>query len=236
MRRGVVPAALVVFAFSAAVLQGCGWLSKTFLPGRPAKPAAAKPPVARPPVPKPPAPKPAVAPPAKPPAVSAADKAFAEGMAALREGGQEAALQKFSDAWKESPGHPGVAKEFDGVLLALKKNGDAAFSQGKWEDAGKRWMATLRFLPHPAANPRNYPFTRAELQTGIEKMTASLTDKALVDYRAGRIEAAISTWKTILAYDPGNVEASKSLKTASTQLEKLKKLPPALAPAPSPSK
>ena len=231
--RGVLPAALVLLAVSASVLPGCGWLSKTFLPGRPAKPAA-KPPAAKPPAQKQPSPaaKPPAAPPAKPPAVSAADKAFAEGMAALREGGHERALQLFSAAWKESPGHPGVAAEFDGALLALKKNGDAAYAQGKWEDAGKRWMGTLRYIPHPAANRRAYPFTRSDVQSQVERLTAFLSDKALVDYRAGRIEAAIATWKTILAYDPENEEASKSLKTAATQLEKLKNLPPAPPPAP----
>lgn len=192
-----------------------------------------KPPAAKPPAQKPPAAaKPPAALPAKPPAVSAADRAFAEGIAALRGGGHERALQLFSAAWKESPGHPGVAAEFDGALLALKKNGDAAYAQGKWEDAGKRWMGTLRYIPHPAANRRTYPFTRSDVQSQVDRLTANLSAKALVDYRAGRIEAAIDTWKTILAYDPGNEEAAKSLKTAAVQLEKLKNLPPAPPPAP----
>ena len=81
-----------------------------------------------------------------------ADKLFAEGMTALQEGGHERALELFSAAWQEKPGYAGVAREFDGALLALKKNGDAAYAQGKWEDAGKRWMGTLRFITHPAAN------------------------------------------------------------------------------------
>jgi tetratricopeptide (TPR) repeat protein len=171
----------------------------------------------------------------KPPAISVADKLFAEGMTVLQEGGHEQALELFSAAWQEKPGHAGVAREFDGALLALKKNGDAAYAQGKWEDAGKRWMGTLRFIDHPAANSRDYPFTRSEVRAKVDHLSASLLEKALLQYRKGNIQAAIADWKTILAYDPANEEAVKSLNTATTQLEQLKKLPPAPAPAPSPA-
>ena len=198
-------------------------------------------PAAEPPAIPPPAPTvepPAISPPApavKPPAISVADKLFAEGMTALQEGGHEQALELFSAAWQEKPGHAGVAREFDGALLALKKNGDAAYAQGKWEDAGKRWMGTLRFITHPAANSRDYPFTRSEVRAKVDHLSASLLEKALLQYRKGNIQAAIADWKTILAYDPANEEAVKSLNTATTQLEQLKKLPPAPAPAPSPA-
>jgi len=168
--------------------------------------------------------------PPKAPAVSPADKAFADGMAALQEGGLERALELFSAAWKEKPGHPGVSQEFDGALIALKKNGDAAYAQGKLEDAGRRWMGTLRYMNQPAAKPKNYPFTRAEVQGQVDRLTAGLMEKGLLDYRKGNIEAAIADWKMILAYDPGNEEATKSIRTATTQLENLKKIPPAPPP------
>jgi thioredoxin-like negative regulator of GroEL len=162
----------------------------------------------------------------KPPAIPAADKIFSEGMTALQEGGLERALELFSAAWQEKPGHAGVAREFDGALLALKKNGDAAYAQGKWEDAGKRWMGTLRFITHPAANSRGYPFTRSELRAKVDNLTAALMEKALTEYRRQEVTSAIADWKTILSYDPGNEEAARSLETASKQLETLKKMPP----------
>lgn len=147
-------------------------------------------------------------------------------MKALEEGGQERALELFSEAWKEKPGHAGVAREFDGALVSLKKGGDAAYDQGKWESAGKRWMATLRFITHPAANARGYAFTRSELKSKVDKLSASLMEKALTQYRRGEVEPAIADWKTILSYDPAHEEAAQSLRTASKQLETLKKMPP----------
>ena len=166
------------------------------------------------------------APAAKPPPIAVADKLFAEGMTALQEGGIERALKLFSGAWEEKPGHAGVAREFDGAVLALKKNGDAAYALGKWEDAGKRWMGALRFINHPAANSRGYPFPRRELRAQVDRLTAALTEKALTEYRRGEVSAAIADWKTILSYDPGHEEAARSLETAMKQLESLKKMPP----------
>jgi len=182
----------------------------------------------------PPPPAPAVTPPAipppapvvVPPAIPAADKLFAEGMETLQQGGHERALELFSAAWHEKPGHAGVAREFDGALLALKKNGDMAYAQGKWEDAGKRWMGTLRFITHPAANWRGYPFTRSEVRAKIDQLSAALTVMALTEYRRGDVPSAIAGWKTILSYDPGHEEAARSLETATKQLETLKKMPP----------
>jgi len=157
-----------------------------------------------------------------------ADKLFAGGMKALAEGGQELALELFSEAWKEAPGHAGVAREFDGALIALKKSGDAAYDLGKWESAGKRWMGTLRFISHPAAaaNARGYPFTRNEVKAKVDRLSAFLMEKALTEYRRGGVESAIADWKTILSYDPGHEEAAQSLRTALKQLETLKKMPP----------
>ena len=190
------------------------------------------PPAAEPPAIPPPAPAaepPAIPPPApavKPPAIPVADQRFAEGMTALQEGGYQRALELFSGAWQEKPGHAGVVREFDGAMLALKKNGDVAYAQGMWEEAGKRWMGTLRFINHPAANPRGYPFTQSEVRAKVDNLTAALTEKALTEYRRGEIPEAIADWKTILSYDPGNEEAARSLRTASKQLETLKKMPP----------
>jgi tetratricopeptide (TPR) repeat protein len=147
--------------------------------------------------------------------------------AALQDGGQERALELFAVAWKERPGDPGISQEFSAALIALKQSGDASYAQGKLEEAGKRWAGTLRHINHPAAKGKSPPFTRADVQGQVDRLTQRLMEKGLLDYRKGNIEAAISDWKTILAYDPGNEEAAKYLKTASTQLENLKKLPPA---------
>lgn len=197
----------------------------------PATKAAPSPaPVPRPePVPPPaPAPPPKAAPePASPSPEAVAEKAYAAGSSALEEGRPGRALDFFAEAWKENPGHPGVRKQFPAALERLVKKGDAAGQQEKAEEAGKAWAAALGYLSHPAAKERELSFTRIELRQRLDRLTKTLMDKGLVEYREGRFESAISWWRKILSYDPGNEEAAKSVRTATTQLENLKKITPA---------
>ena len=144
----------------------------------------------------------------------------------MAEGNFERALETFAAAWKESPGHPGVARDFPEALSGLKKAGDEAQRQGRPDEAARRWTAVLRYLSHPAEKGKNLPFTKTDLQAGIGKASDALMEKGLVEYRKGNLEAAIAVWKSILAYDPGHAEAARSVQTAATQLENLKKITP----------
>jgi len=197
-------------------------------------PVREKPPavVTPPPAPTPPRavtpPRIGAPPPASPrPSVpSSIDNTYLEGVAMMKEGRFEGALEHFADVWKEIPGYPGVEANFHTALEGLKKSGDDAYRQGKPGEAGKRWAGTMRFLSHPALKTGMPAISKAGLKGSIDKVTAQLMEKGLADYREGRIEEAIATWRNILAYDPTNEEANKSVKTATTQLENLKKLTP----------
>ncbi len=160
------------------------------------------------------------------PAVSPAEKAYAAGAVCLREGNYERALDLFGQSWKESPDNPVVARDFALAVEGLKKSGDEAARQDLAEEAGKRWTAALRNLGHPAAKGKTFSFSRAELKTSIDHLSTTLMEKGLKEYRMGNLEAAIGIWRSIVAYDPGNAEAAKAIRTASTQLENLKKLAP----------
>ncbi|MBP2679700.1 MAG: hypothetical protein H6Q82_2765, partial [Deltaproteobacteria bacterium] len=102
MRLGAFPRAIFLLALTAFFFHGCAGRTKPIQPTPPEKPITAPPATAPPPVSAPAAP-------AKPPEISAADKLFSQGMAALAEGEQERALERFSEAWKEKPGHAGVS-------------------------------------------------------------------------------------------------------------------------------
>ena len=162
----------------------------------------------------------------RPPVPSSVDNTYLEGVAMMKEGKFEGALEHFADVWKAIPGYPGVEENFPTALKGLKKSGDDAYREGRVGEAGKRWAATMRFLSHPAIKSGMPAISKAGLQGSIDKVTAYLMEKGLADYREGRLEEAIATWRKILAYDPTNEEANKSVKTATTQLENLKKLTP----------
>ncbi len=144
----------------------------------------------------------------------------------MAEGHNERALELFAAAWKESPGHAGAAKDFPEALIGLKHGGDEAYKHGRLDEAGRRWSAALRFISHPADKGKALPFTRADIKADIERLSANLMEKGLVEYRKGNLEAAIAFWRGILSYDPSHAEAAKSVQTAATQLENLKKISP----------
>jgi tetratricopeptide (TPR) repeat protein len=136
----------------------------------------------------------------------------------------ERALEMFAAAWKDGPGHPGVTKDFHAALAGLKNSGDEAFRQGRLEEAGRRWSAALRYTSHPAEKGKPLPFGKAEIRAAIDRASSSLMEKGLAEYRKGNLEAAIAIWKSILAFDPSHVDAARSVQTATTQLENLKKI------------
>jgi len=142
----------------------------------------------------------------------------------MAEADYERALEMFSAAWKENPGHTGVAKDFPEALIGLKSSGDEAFRQGRLEEAGRRWSSALRFLSHPADKGKPIPFTKADLKAGIDQISESLMERGLVEYRKGNLGSAIASWRAILSYDPSHAEAARSVQTATTQLENLKKI------------
>ena len=144
----------------------------------------------------------------------------------MAEGNLERSLELFTAAWKEYPDHAGVARDFPDVLSHLKTSGDEAYRQGRIEEAGKRWTAALRYSAILADKGIPVPFAKNEVRAGIDRSSASLMEKGLVEYRKGNLESAIAIWKSILAYDPSHAEAARSVRTASTQLENLKKISP----------
>lgn len=161
------------------------------------------------------------------PAVSPAEKAYAAGAAALRDGSYERALEQFAVSWKEDPDNPAVPRDFAAALEGLKRSGDEAARQDLPDEAGKKWTAALRYVGHPALKGKALSFSRTDLKGTIDRHTASQMEKGLKEYRLGNLEAAIEIWRSVLAYDPGNAEAAKSIRTTTTQLENLKKLPAA---------
>jgi tetratricopeptide (TPR) repeat protein len=144
----------------------------------------------------------------------------------MRQGKYERALELFSAVWKKAPGYPGVEENFPAALEGLKKSGDDAYERGKLGEAGKRWTMTMRYLSHPALKTKSSSISKAGLKGSIDKVSEILMEKGLADYRQGRLKEAIAIWRQILAYDPAHEEAARSLKTATTQLETLKKITP----------
>lgn len=164
-----------------------------------------------------------------------AEREQAAGEAAAREGSYEKALGHFAAAWAAAPESAETGAGFAAALEGLKRSGDEAFRQGRLGEAGRRYAAALAHAGHPAARAKPPSFTKADLKAASDRAAAALMEKGLVEYRKGDLEAAVEQWRAILSFDPGHAEAVKSIQTATTQIENLKKLPPASAPPAPPA-
>lgn len=225
VRRGGVPLAVLGFLlFAGCAHHAPGPVVSATEPSQ--APSAAVQPAEKPVPELPPTPSSADEPAEIPPA-SPADLAYAEGKTEMDKGNYERALESFASAWKDRPGHPGVAKDFSEALSSLKTSGDEAYRQGRLEEAGRLWSGALRFSSHPAEKGKSLPFGKTDIRDSIDRISSTLMEKGLVEYRKGNLQAAIAAWKSILSYDPSHAEASRSVATATTQLENLKKIPPA---------
>lgn len=213
--RTAVPL-LLALAFALTGPSGCSW--RISPPEKDPPPPVVSVPA------QPPAASKQKAPPAPHPAAPG-PSSYESGKIALQEGRFERALELFCAAMKEKPGNPEITRQFDEALAGLKNQGITAYSQGKPEAAGKRWMGTLHFIDIAAARGRTHPSTRAEVEAHLDRLTGQQMEKGLLNYRKGDLPAAIAAWKTILAYDPGNEEAARAVRTASIQLENLRKIP-----------
>ena len=134
------------------------------------------------------APPPAAA--SRPAVPSSVDNTCLEGVALMKEGKFERAMELFADVWKEIPGHRGVEENFPVALVGVKKSGDESQRQGRAGEAGKRWMAALKFFSHPALKGKKLPFSKEDLKESVDKLTDNLMEKGLADYREGRLEEA----------------------------------------------
>jgi hypothetical protein len=69
-----------------------------------------------------------------------------------------------------------------------------------------------------------FSFDREGLAAKIEYCKKILFENGLGQYRSGNLDQAISTWKTILTFDPENQEIKKVVDMATLQLKNLQEI------------
>ncbi len=62
---------------------------------------------------------------------------------------------------------------------------------------------------------------KGPLVARLKDCSSNLSQHALAEYRKGNLAEAISIWKSILAFDPGDEIYVKAIDTATVQLKNL---------------
>ncbi len=101
---------------------------------------------------------------------------------------------------------------------------DTAFQQGVFSQAGGIYHILLESGITKRDFQEPLSFDRAYLRNRIGSCSNALMELALVKYREDDLDGASSIWNKVLAFDPGNKEVTKALKTTSKQRKMLKNL------------
>lgn len=141
----------------------------------------------------------------------------------IKAGEFQKAVDLSREVYRKYPREPSIRKSYVQILEVVKKNGDRAFERKDFEAAGSLYDLLLK---HISSLNHSNGFSSLKKNGFAEKIKTcakSLFEKGLQQYRAGNLERAISVWKTILAFDPGNEEAKGAVAMATLQLKNLEK-------------
>ncbi len=141
----------------------------------------------------------------------------------VAKGDFKSALDLHNTAAEKHPGDEAFEKGYRETVEDIKKAADASFDQGDFVQAGKTYYLLLKSVPYSNGSAvAELSFTKKNLTERLDECRSTLSQQALVQYRSGNIDNAISVWKSILTFDPGNKSVKKFIDTASTQRKNLK--------------
>ena len=141
---------------------------------------------------------------------------------ALAEGDYLNALESFKGLPPEvlrSPAQSAGLRRIMEEIMGLAKK---SVARKDFVAAGKCFVVLWREYPMAQQVSLALPFTRNDLDEGINKCRTQLTREGLDQYRKGNLKESILIWQGLLQFDPDNAEIQKAVDTATEQLKKLK--------------
>lgn len=141
----------------------------------------------------------------------------------LKVGEFQRATDLSKDAYQKYPQDPGLRSGYVQTLKAIKLNGDRAFEKGDFALAGSVYELLLKHVSTVTRLNGSSPLNKEGLTAKVRTCIKNLFESGLEQYRSGNLDRAISIWKDILAFDPGNEEVERVVDRAALQLKNLQK-------------
>jgi tetratricopeptide (TPR) repeat protein len=139
----------------------------------------------------------------------------------LKAGEFQRAIDIYKEIYQKYPQDPTVRSGYIRTLESIKSNGDRAFEKGDFALAGWVYEILLKHVSSVTHLNGSSPFNRESLTAKIKTCKKNLFENGLEQYRSGNLDQAISIWKGILAFDPGNQEIKRIVDMATLQLKNL---------------
>jgi tetratricopeptide (TPR) repeat protein len=141
----------------------------------------------------------------------------------LKAGEFQRAIDICKDLYQKYPRDLSVRSRYIRALESIKNNGDRAFERGDFALAGRVYEILLKHVSSATHLNGSCFFDTGGLTAKVTACKKKLFENGLEQYRSGNLDQAISTWKGILAFDPGNQEIKRVVDIATHQLKNLQK-------------
>jgi tetratricopeptide (TPR) repeat protein len=151
------------------------------------------------------------------------DLALSESDRDIRKGDFDGALGAYGAALRKYPDDRGLLRNYLEAAEDIRDAADDAFDKEEFTSSGRTYAFLLKNYPHFKKIVRDLSFDRKYLKDRLKECSDRLSESALTNYRQGNLTAAITLWKNILEFEPGNAGVRKSIDTASIQLKNLQK-------------
>lgn len=106
----------------------------------------------------------------------------------------------------------------------LLSKAEQAGRTNHFELAGRLYRMALKVLPENPALQSDLALSRAEINGRLLQCADALMKKGLMAYRAGKLVAAVDTWKKIGQFYPDHPPSEVAIVTAEQQLKNLERL------------
>lgn len=153
---------------------------------------------------------------------NAIDAAIKRAQAHLALGDHQKALEAYAGAYADHRRSAVLRAHYIKAGEQVKSAADAAFQRKDFAEAGSAY--TLLFQSTIAGKDFSgeLSFDGDYLNRQIMACAKALLETGLVQYRQGKLDEAISVWRKVIAFDPGNKEVKDAIATAAVQLQNLK--------------
>jgi tetratricopeptide (TPR) repeat protein len=142
----------------------------------------------------------------------------------LEAGDFQKTIDVYKEIYQKYPQDSTVRSSYIKTLESIKSSGDRAFERTDFALAGCVYQILLKNFSSVNHLSSSFSFNREVLTTKIKSFKKILFENGLEQYRSGNLNQAISTWKSILAFDPENQEIKKAVDIAILQSKNLEKV------------
>jgi len=142
----------------------------------------------------------------------------------LKSGDVQKGIDIYRGLIQQYPRDTMVRYSYENFLESIKDQADLDFQRKDFACAGRTYRILLKNYSSLSHFEPVISYNVGLLGAEIETCRKILFDDGLEQYRAGNVSQAISVWKSILTFDPENLEVKKAMSRAIRQVRNLEKI------------